>query len=127
MKKIIASLTLALAVGMFSQSFASGDPALSTSLEDDNTFQTKVFVRSEGTALDVFVEPTKNTPLIISFRDADGRVLAKEQVSDSKKGVRFDISDLENGSYHVEVTDGDTKQIESLELRSSFQRSVTLQ
>jgi len=127
MKKIIASLTLALAVGMFSQSFASSGPVSNTTPEDDNIFQTKIFIRSGNTMLDVFVEPTEDASLFIKFRDAEGRVLAKEQINGSKNGVRFDISDLEDGDYRVEISDGDTKQVESFKLTSSFQRSLTLQ
>lgn len=121
MKKVIASLTLALAIGMFSESFAGNKPA------SGDSFATKVFVRDGSTKLDIFVESTENDPLMITFQDAEGRILAKEQVRNSKSGVRFDISDLKDGTYQVEITDGDTKQVESFELKSSFQRSLTLQ
>ncbi|MEM9673159.1 MAG: hypothetical protein ACFB15_08365 [Cyclobacteriaceae bacterium] len=123
MKKVIASLTLALAVGILSPSFAATEP---TAVSDDS-FQIKFFVRSQNTSLDVFVERTDGTLLLVKFRDASGRVLAKGKIADDQGGVRFDMSNLKDGIYQVEVTDGDTKQIESFELKSTTRRSLTLQ
>ena len=120
---MIASLTLVIAVGMFSESFAANEPTAKSS----DSFHAKVFVRSENTKLDVFVEPNENDLLFVSLLNGEGRTLVKGRVSDNRKGIRFDISGLEDGSYQVVITNGDTKQVEKFKLKSSFQRSLTLQ
>lgn len=131
MKKIFVSLMIVLTLGVSSVSFASNKLTSATKPESGDTFQAKVYVRSEIMKLDVFVEPAENANLIIRFLDSKGRTLATERVSNSKNasGVRFDVSDLKDGTYQVEITNGTAKQVEKVELETNFQpqRSLSLQ
>ncbi len=131
MKKIFVSLMIALTVGDSSVSFADNKLTSVTQPEGGDSFQAKVFVRSESMKLDVFVEPAEHAHLMISLLDAKGRTLATKQVSDSENtsGVRFDVSDLKDGIYQVEITDGTDKQLEKVALATNFQpqRSLSLQ
>lgn len=131
MKKILVSLMIALTVGASSVSSASNKITSATKSEGGDSFQAKVFVRSESMKLDVFVEPAENATLMIRFLDSKGRTLATKRVSNSENvsGVRFDVSDLKDGTYQVEITKGTARQVVKVELETNFQpqRSLFLQ
>lgn len=130
MKKILFSLAIVLAIGISSESFANHTFTSATQLKDSDPIRAQVRVRSESMKLDVFVEPAENDQVKISLLDAEGRTLATKRVrnSDSVGGIRFDVSDLKDGIYQVEITDGTTRQVEDVVLATfQPQRSLSLQ
>ena len=124
MKKIMFSLILTLFVGLTTVSFAS-TPILAD--EETPTFQSRIFLRPQSMKLDVFVEAVEKDDLKISLLDNEGRLIATQRVDETIKGVRFDIAELQDGVYRIKITDGASKQVENVELKSSWQRSLSLQ
>ena len=130
MKKILFSLAMILAIGISSESFANHTFTSTLKSEDGDPFRAQVLVRSESMKLDVFVEPAENEHVKISLLDAEGRTLATKRVHDSENvgGIRFDVSNLKDGIYQVEITDGTTRQVESVALATfQPQRSLSFQ
>lgn len=123
MKKTLFPLIVILLVSVSSVSFAN-NPA--TSVEDP-TFQSRIILRPESMKLDVYAETVEKGHLKISLLDEEGRLISTQRVNKTIKGIRFDIAKLQDGIYQIKITDGATKQVENVELKTSLQRSLSLQ
>lgn len=123
MKKTLFPLIVTLLVSVSSVSFAN-NPA--TSVEDP-TFQSRIILRPESMKLDVYAETVEKGHLKISLLDEEGRLISTQRVNKTIKGIRFDIAKLQDGIYQIKITDGATKQVENVELKTSLQRSLSLQ
>ena len=115
MKKVFVSFLIACTAGTASAGFANG--RLSSSVAETVPFQSAVYVLAESTKLDVIVGKVEHAGLI-RFLDAQGKTLASQRVGKSGKATRarFDLSNLEDGVYRVEITDGYYTQVKEVQL-----------
>ena len=110
MKTFAQSLLIALLSTAALVSTAATTPVTATN-PAVTTISYKVAVFPSSTApsrLNVFVERKPGQQMIISFKSAEGNVLAKEFIN-KKQGnfhFQFDTSELEDGTYTVEVVSG---------------------
>lgn len=113
MKTLIASVLIALSV---TSSFAAvpEDPARAAG----STYAVNAFNGKEG-KINFLVEKMKGKKLTVRLRDAKGQALFVEDIAKNAEGYarRFDVSTLEEGSYTLEVTDGETTLKKSVEIR----------
>lgn len=106
MKTLFASALIALT--MTTAAFAADDKAEAAK----STFRSVVYPNVDAHKLNVNVEKTGNSRIYIKILDAKGNQLAVQALSKStqKAQARFDVSELQDGTYRVVVTDG-TNQI----------------
>lgn len=128
MKTLLASLVIALTVGT-STSFAKIDPVVT-----NNSFQSVVYPSAESTKLNVIVDSKTNNSLLVRLLTTNGDELATQRINKSKRAthVRFDLINLQDGVYKVEITDGDKKETKEITLSTtvptpSTYRTIALQ
>jgi hypothetical protein len=110
MKTFVQSLVTALLLN--TATFAS--PATTTPTKSaiapvtTNSYKVAVFPSSKPSRLNVFVERTPGQPMTISLKSTDGKLLGKQLVGKKQGNVRFqfDLSELTDGDYNVEITSG---------------------
>jgi hypothetical protein len=126
MKTLFASLIIALTVSASSLTFAR-------SSSDTLPLETSVVVRSQAMKIDVITPAGIQENIVIRLKDADGRTLIKKFVEQSEKASlsRFDLSNLADGVYKVEISDGTNKQVKEFTIHTTFptvavQRTVSL-
>ncbi len=116
MKTAFASLLFALTLGTSSASFAQDQPDPSPA-----SFQTKLYALEGVGIVDVVVANPDAKRLTVRLLDERGVTMASQPLTQTKAATRtrFDISDLRDGVYHVEVSDGSNKQTEEINLTTS--------
>ena len=111
MKTLAQSFIAALLLSTATLASTAANPLTPSSNPTATTSSYKVAVFPSSTApsrLNVFVERNPGQQMIISFKSAEGKVLAKEFIN-KKQGnfhFQFDMSELEDGAYTVEVVSG---------------------
>ncbi|WP_234733201.1 T9SS type A sorting domain-containing protein [Tellurirhabdus bombi] len=128
MKTLLASFVIALTLGT-STSFAKNEPIVT-----NNSFQSVVYPSAESTKLNVIVDSKSNNSLLVRLLTTDGNELATQRIVKSKRAthVRFDLINLQDGVYKVEITDGEKKEIKEITLSTtvptpSTYRTIALQ
>ena len=68
--------------------------------------------------MNVLIEKTTNKNLYISLKNEKGDVLHKERVgkTNEKYHGKFDLSELEDGKYSFEITDGESKIVKTVNI-----------
>ena len=126
MKILFASLFIALTVSASSLSFAhaSSDPL---------PLDAAVVVRPQAMKIDVITQAGTQENIVIRLKDADGHTLTKTTIAQSEKASlsRFDVSNLSDGVYKVEISDGTNKQVKEFTIQTtlptvSVERTVSL-
>lgn len=95
--------------------------------ETTNSFKAAVFPSSTPTKLNVFVEREPGKPMTIRLKDEKGALLAEQPVN-KKKGsfrIKFDLSDLEDGAYTVEIASGNDVTVHGVTLSTKPVESAT--
>lgn len=91
-------------------------------------FRVAVYPAAAPMLLRVAVEKQTDQPLTIRLRDASGKML-EEQYLGRKQGnfqYRFNLSDLADGTYSVEVSNGTEKSVHPITLTTP-NRTVAVQ
>jgi hypothetical protein len=111
MKTAFASVLFALTLGASSASFAQ-------TATEPTPFATKLYAVEGGSLVDVIVQNPDAKRLTVRIVDARGVTLASQSLLQTKTATRtrFDLSDLNDGNYRIEVSDGKTKQVEAVNL-----------
>ncbi|GAB4006165.1 hypothetical protein GCM10028808_07570 [Spirosoma migulaei] len=134
MKTFVQSLVTALLLS--TATFAS--PATTTPTKSamapvtTNSYKVAVFPSSKPSRLNVFVERTPGQPMIISLKSTDGTLLGKQLVGKKQGNVRFqfDLSELTDGDYKVEITSGTDATVYPVKLSTqpaqTAARTITL-
>ncbi|MCY7350751.1 MAG: hypothetical protein LH606_08785 [Cytophagaceae bacterium] len=127
MKTQFASLLLAFALTTSSVSFANQPTAFKTDPAGKAAFEVAFIPQSGNMKLNVAVEKTSKSALVIRFLDAKGNELASQRVgkNELKKQVRFDLTELPDGAYKVEVTDGTDTQVKDLTITTNSSRTIS--
>ena len=116
MKTLIASLLITLTV-----SFTSFAQSTGSSLSPVTSGETQFSVVSLNSGkIDVTVLKSDTKKLVVQLVDKNGLVLASQSI---KKQVmvtrtRFDLKELPDGVYHVELKEGTTTQIKDIKLNT---------
>jgi len=116
MKTTINSI---VASALFALSFLSVNAA---TLEDPKetakaTYAVNVFKGKEG-KVNFLLEKSQGKKLSVTLRNGKGDILFNENITKNAKGYarRFDVASLSDGTYTIEVTDGETKLVKDFVL-----------
>ncbi|GAB4017321.1 T9SS type A sorting domain-containing protein [Spirosoma koreense] len=107
MKALIKSLAIALSLGFITTaaSFAEPNPGgRSTSVA---TYKTGIYSTTTG-KLQIALDKEKGGPVDIVLKDAGGKVLYSKHLgkNDQTYRTRLNLSELEDGVYHIEISNG---------------------
>jgi hypothetical protein len=121
MKTLIASLLLALIVSTSSLTYA-------TTPNSTLPIEASVIVRPQIMKLDIITQASDYNYITIRLRDAQGHTLIKTKVNKSEKASlsRFDVSNLADGIYQVEISDGTSKQIKEFAIETTIPAATSL-
>ncbi len=116
MKTTIKSI---VASALFALSLVSVNAA---TLEDPKetakaTYAVNVFKGKEG-KVNFLLEKSQGKKLSVTLRNGKGDILFNENITKNAKGYarRFDVASLSDGTYTIEVTDGETKLVKDFVL-----------
>ncbi|GAB4002512.1 hypothetical protein GCM10028807_61260 [Spirosoma daeguense] len=97
-----------------------------------DSYKVAVFPSAIASKLNVFVEREPGKAMIVALKAKDGSLLAKQLVS-KKQGnfhFKFDMAELEDGTYQVEIVSGDDVTIHPVTLSTkaaeTSARTITL-
>jgi len=115
MKTMFASALIALAT--ITSAFASSNP---TADPGKAMMKTAVFPGAEATKINVIVAKAAGQSARISIKDQQGRVLAEQFLPKKATAVRtkFDLSELQDGTYRVAISDGTREEVKSVTVQS---------
>lgn len=122
MKTFTKTFAVAMMAGILSfTSVFAGDrtePATSTS------YKVGMYVSQKTMVLNVMVEKPAGKPVIIRLKDKEGQLLAMQAIkrNGERAWSRFNLSGLNDGTYQVEITNGD--EITRKDITLSTQKPV---
>lgn len=123
MRTLFAAILVAFTVSASSTSFASAASVAPAPESFDNGQRKQtdaVTFAIDNSKVDVIVHPTESAKIIIRIKDSFGHSIATKTLSEVESGtrVRFDLSQLEDGLYHLSVWDGKNNQKQDIELKT---------
>ncbi|MFC5409036.1 T9SS type A sorting domain-containing protein [Larkinella bovis] len=127
MKTFISSVLVALAVSASTVTFANADKEKKAA-----TYQVGMYPSAEAAKVNVMVAKEKGTALDVLLIDTNGTILATQRLgkNETTTRTRFDLSDLQDGSYKVVVSDGASKIVKEVNLQTKkpvqAERSISL-
>ncbi|GAB3334469.1 hypothetical protein GCM10027299_42710 [Larkinella ripae] len=127
MKTFISSVLVALAVSASTVTFANSDNEKAAA-----AYQVGMYPSAEAAKVNVTVAKEKGTSLDVLLLDGSGTVLATHHLnkSETTSRTRFDLSELQDGSYKVVVSDGSSKIVKEVNLQTKkpvqAERSISL-
>lgn len=111
-KAMKTSIKSIFAAALVALSFVSVNAA---SLEDPKetakaSYAVNVFKGKEG-KVNFLLEKVQGKKLNVTLRNGKGEILFNENITKNAKGYarRFDVASLADGTYSIEVSDGETK------------------
>lgn len=126
MKTLFASLIIALTVSASSVSFAHAS-------NGTQPIEPSIIVRPQAMKLDVITPAGGQDRITIRLKDASGNTLIRKFVAASNETSlsRFDLSNLEDGVYKVEISGGAGKQVREFTIETTtpkvaVQRTVSI-
>lgn len=114
MKKLFVSLMTALLIGTSSITFA-------TPAKETLPVEASVIVRPQTLKLDVITPANDHASVVIRLRDDRGNTLLTKHISKSERATlsRFDLSNLNDGKYEVEISNGSGKQVKTFTIQTT--------
>ncbi|WP_138991748.1 T9SS type A sorting domain-containing protein [Larkinella sp. C7] len=118
MKSLIASAFLALTIATTSSSFAADHKETA---KTQSTYQSVVYPVVNTSKIRVNVNKDKNAKINVTLKNETGEILASERLGKGHESsaIRFDLNQLQDGIYQVEISDGNTKQVKEVKLQTS--------
>ena len=118
MKTLFASALLALTIATSSTSFAADNKETAGT---KSTYQSVVYPVINTTKIRVNISKEKSTRINVSLKNEAGETLAVERLGKGHESsaVRFDLNELEDGIYQVVISDGNTKQVKEIKLKTN--------
>ena len=106
MKTITKTLTLALTAAILSFASVSAKPANPATAPA--AYKVGMYVSQKTTTLNVMVEKQAGNTIVIRLKDNAGQLLATQALkgADERSWSKFNLSQLEDGTYKVEITNG---------------------
>ncbi|MGV3558196.1 T9SS type A sorting domain-containing protein [Larkinella arboricola] len=115
MKTLFASALIALTL-VATQTFATdnGDKAKAT-------FQSAVYPMINSMKVGVNVSKEKDSKVNIKLLSHTGRILVTRKLGKGSEAsnLRFDLNDLEDGVYKVEISDGNYTEVKTVKLETN--------
>jgi hypothetical protein len=125
MKTLVKTFAIAVLSVMSFVSNASDNNEPTGSIK--KPFAVGMYQTANTLQMNVLIEKTTSKDLYVSLKDEAGNVLHKERVG--KKGTvyhgKFDLSELQDGKYSFEITDGDTKVVKNVNIGTTKPEPVT--
>lgn len=117
MKTITKTLTLALTAAILSFSSVSAKPA-DPSTTAPAAYKVGMYVSQKTTTLNVMVEKQAGNKVIIRLKNSEGQLLATQAIkgSEERSWSKFNLSDLTDGTYKVEITNGQDVTVKEITL-----------
>ncbi|GAB3893275.1 hypothetical protein GCM10028803_07230 [Larkinella knui] len=117
MKTLVASALIALT---FAASTAFADDHKENA-KPKSTFQSAVYPMINSMKVSVNVQKATDSKINIRLVNSEGRTLATKRVGQGHEitAIRFDLNQLEDGVYKVEISDGFNTEIKTVKLQTS--------
>lgn len=130
MKTIITSIACALALTT-SVAFAKPTEEKTSNNRPEATFESSAFVTADAN-LRVAIKKNASQKVYLTLKNANGDVLFAETVGKKEMAyaAKINVSDLNDGSYQLEIMSGKNRVVKHLNLVSKkveTQRQVTVQ
>ncbi|SOD96332.1 hypothetical protein [Spirosoma fluviale] len=129
MKTLAQSLLTALLLSTATLATAESANPISTgsSIVTTNSYKAAIFPSTIPSKLNVYVERTPGQLMSVSFKSTDGAVLEKLSIGKKQGNFHFlfDISDLKDGTYTIEIMSGSDVSEHSVTLATPSYKSVT--
>ncbi|RCR67709.1 T9SS type A sorting domain-containing protein [Larkinella punicea] len=118
MKTLFASALLALALSTSTVSFAADNKE---NAEPKSTFQMAVYPVINSMKVSVNVNKPKDSKVDIRLVDEAGQTLTVLKLGKDNESsiIRFDLNNLEDGIYKVEVSDGVKTEVKTVKVQTS--------
>ena len=106
MKTITKTLALALTAAILSFSTVSAKPTGRPTAPA--AYKVGMYVSQKTTTLNVMVEKQAGNTVVIRLKDQNGQLLATQAIKGSgeRSWSKFNLSELRDGTYQVELTNG---------------------
>ena len=116
MKTITKTLTLALTAAILSFASVSAKPANPATAPA--AYKVGMYVSQKTTTLNVMVEKQAGNKVIIRLKNSEGQLLATQAIkgSEERSWSKFNLSDLTDGTYKVEITNGQDVTVKEITL-----------
>lgn len=116
MKTLFASALIALTL-VTSIAFASDDKEKAS---PKSTFQSAVYPMINTMKVGVNINKEKDSKVDIRLINSDGYTLATKKVGKGSgaASIRFDLNQLEDGVYKVEISDGGYTEVKTVTLKT---------
>lgn len=124
MKTFIKTFALALSLSAVSMvASANGGKGNVT----PTAYKAAVFASASATTLNVMVEKQMGANVVIRLKDDKGNVLSTNilQKKDGSYRSKFDLSNLSDGTYQVEVTNGVDTTVKEITLSTQTPTTVS--
>ncbi|RCR68642.1 T9SS type A sorting domain-containing protein [Larkinella punicea] len=117
MKTLFASALLALTFAV-SNTFAADNHEKA---KPKSTFQSAVYPIINSMKVSVNVQKETDSKINIRLINSEGRTLATKRLGEGHEitTIRFDLNQLEDGVYKVEITDGANTEVKTVKLQTS--------
>lgn len=116
MKTLTKNLVFALTAAMISFSTVSAGDINRPTAPD--TYKVGMYVSAKTTTLNVMVEKQAGSTVIIRLKDKNGHLLATHALKSNNERSRskFNLSELTDGTYQVEITNGQDVTVKEIKL-----------
>ncbi|MGM9510785.1 T9SS type A sorting domain-containing protein [Larkinella sp. GY13] len=116
MKTLFASTLLALTFAI-STTFAADN---NEKVKPKSTFQSAVYPMINSMKVSVNVQKETDSKINIRLINSEGRTLATKRLGEGHEitTIRFDLNQLEDGVYKVEITDGANTEVKTVKLQT---------
>ncbi len=93
------------------------------------TFEVGMYQSINSMKMNVMIEKSTDTDLIVVLKDSKGEILVTERVSKKDKSyhAKYDLSGLEDGKYTFEFTKGDEKIVKEVNLVTTKPTTISRQ
>lgn len=118
MKTLFASALIALTLAA-STTFAADNAGKANA---KSTFQSAVYPMVNSMKVGVNVNKEKESKVSIRLIDSNGQTLATRRLGKGSEStnLRFDLNNLEDGVYTVEISDGASKEVKMVKLQTNI-------
>ncbi len=115
MKTFIKSFAIAVLSVM---SFVASATTKNEPASNKKSFAVGMYRTINTMKMNLLIEKTAGKNLFISLKNEKGDVLHKERVSKNSQKYhgKFDLTELEDGTYSFEITDGDSKIVKNVNI-----------
>ena len=126
MKTLVKTFAIAALSAMTFISNATA-PA-GTAPNKSKTFEVGIFQSINTLKMNVMIEKSTDKDLMVVLKDRNGEILASERVGKNDKTyhAKFDMSELEDGTYTFEFTKGNEKVTKEVQLSTKTNRQIAM-